>query len=211
MQAQQALRRTMEKYVKTCRLILLSTTISKVLPPLRSRCVPIRVPAPTQQEVIQHLSEINRKEKADASEALLKDIAQKCNRNLRRAILMFEGSIIQNVEDNQGLIPDYIRFIDEIAMLIMSEQSPKNLIRIRGKLFELLKNCIPPSVIMRILTEALLRRLDDEIKHETVKWAAHYEHSMQRGSKPIFHLEAFVARFMALYKKWVIDSFCIIY
>jgi replication factor C subunit 3/5 len=31
--------------------------------------------------------------------------------------------------------------------------------------------------------------------------AASYEHRMQGGSKPIFHLEAFAAKFMAVYKK----------
>jgi replication factor C subunit 3/5 len=53
----------------------------------------------------------------------------------------------------------------------------------------------------------LLKHLDDDLKHRTVQCAAFYEHRMQCGSKPIFHLEAFVARFMAMYKKWTIELF----
>ena len=49
--AQHALRRTMEKYVATCRLILCCNSTSKVLPALRSRCLGIRVAAPSNEEV----------------------------------------------------------------------------------------------------------------------------------------------------------------
>jgi replication factor C subunit 3/5 len=33
--------------------------------------------------------------------------------------------------------------------------------------------------------------------------AAFYEHRVQQGSKEIFHLEAFVAKFMVIYKKFM--------
>lgn len=35
----------------------------------------------------------------------------------------------------------------------------------------------------------LLPKLDDQLKHELVYWAAFYEHRVQVGSKEIFHLE----------------------
>lgn len=54
-QAQAALRRTMEKYATTCRLILVCNSPSKVMDPVRSRCLGIRVAAPTHDEVRLHL------------------------------------------------------------------------------------------------------------------------------------------------------------
>ena len=50
-QAQAALRRTMEKYASTCRLILVCNSQSKVIEPVRSRCLGIRVSSPTEDEV----------------------------------------------------------------------------------------------------------------------------------------------------------------
>ena len=49
--AQHALRRTMEKYVATCRLILCINSTSRVIPALKSRCLGIRVSAPTTEEI----------------------------------------------------------------------------------------------------------------------------------------------------------------
>jgi replication factor C subunit 3/5 len=50
-QAQAALRRTMEKYSASCRLILCCNNQSKVIDPVRSRCLGIRVPAPSHDDV----------------------------------------------------------------------------------------------------------------------------------------------------------------
>lgn len=50
-QAQAALRRTMEKYSSTCRLILCCNSQSKVIEPVRSRCLGIRVGAPSHDDV----------------------------------------------------------------------------------------------------------------------------------------------------------------
>lgn len=49
--AQHALRRTMEKYTASCRLILVCESLSRVIAPLRSRCLAVRVPAPTKEQV----------------------------------------------------------------------------------------------------------------------------------------------------------------
>ena len=55
--------------------------------------------------------------------------------------------------------------------------------------------------------EALLRKVPTMVRHEAVHHAALFEHRMQSGSKPIFHLEAFIAKFMSVYKKHVMSAF----
>lgn len=48
--------------------------------------------------------------------------------------------------------------------------------------------------------------IDDSLKAEVVRWSAFYEHRIRTGTKVIFHLEAFVAKFMRLYEGWVLRS-----
>lgn len=54
--AQHALRRTMEKYVATCRLILCVNSTSRVIPAIKSRCLGIRVAAPGFDEIVKILN-----------------------------------------------------------------------------------------------------------------------------------------------------------
>jgi replication factor C subunit 3/5 len=49
--AQAALRRTMEKYMTNMRLILCANSTSKIIAPIRSRCLLVRVAAPTDDQV----------------------------------------------------------------------------------------------------------------------------------------------------------------
>jgi replication factor C subunit 3/5 len=49
--AQHALRRTMKKYMKNLRVILICNSTSRILAPIRSRCLLVRVPAPSSEEV----------------------------------------------------------------------------------------------------------------------------------------------------------------
>ena len=50
--AQAGLRRTMEKYTGSCRLILCCENSGRIIPPIRSRCLCIRIAAPTPLEVL---------------------------------------------------------------------------------------------------------------------------------------------------------------
>jgi len=67
----------------------------------------------------------------------------------------------------------------EIVGLIVREQSPKALLEVRGKLYELLVNCIPPELVLRRMALELLTKLDDELKHKVVEHAAFFEHRLQ--------------------------------
>lgn len=59
-EAQAALRRTMEKYTTNLRLILCCNSLSKLIAPLRSRCLILRVPRPTLPEVTSMTSHMTK-------------------------------------------------------------------------------------------------------------------------------------------------------
>lgn len=43
--------------------------------------------------------------------------------------------------------------------------------------------------------------VEDTVKIQIIHWGALHETKMQMGNKPIFHIEAFMARVMQIYKK----------
>lgn len=61
-EAQAALRRTMEKYIAKCRLILICENASKVILPIKSRCLMIRVGAPSEKDIGLVLDKVAKKE-----------------------------------------------------------------------------------------------------------------------------------------------------
>jgi len=204
--AQHALRRTMEKYMATCRLILCCNSTSKVIPAIRSRCLGLRVPAPTIQEISQVLTNVCKKESLTLPPEMALKIAEKSRRNLRRALLMCEACRVQQYPfnpDNEIAEPDWEVFLRETAKMIAQQQSPKRLLEVRARLYELLTHCIPSDVIMKGLLQELLSVCDGEMKAEVVQTAAYYEHRLNQGAKSIYHLEAFVAKFMAIYKRFL--------
>ncbi len=209
-QAQAGLRRTMEMYTGVCRLILNCSNQSKVIDPLRSRCLGIRVSSPSHDEISNVLQAVGKKENVVVPPQLAVSIARDSGRNLRRAILMLEACKVQNgtlTPTTQVRKTDWEEYISQLAQDITQEQSPQRLLVAREKLYELLINCIPASVILKTLSVELMKNCDDELKHEIVEWAAFYDHRLHGGSKEIFHLEAFVAKYMAIYKQYLTNLF----
>lgn len=152
-----------------------------------------------------------RKEKQTLPDELAVNIARESSRNLRRALLMLEACHVQcrgGLDKNQSVQKtDWEIYIRQIATDITKEQTPQRLMSTREKFYELLVNCIPADVIIKTLTKELMSNLDDSLKAEVFEWAAFYEHRISLGSKEIFHLEAFVAKFMAIYKRYLNDLF----
>ena len=102
---------------------------------------------------------------------------------------------------------DWEMYIAQIAREILAEQSPKALFQVRTRLYELLINCIPPELVLQRLTAELMGKVDSDLKSEVYAWAAFFEHRLQHGDKAIIHLEAFVARVMAIVKQFFINMF----
>lgn len=157
------------------------------------------------------LKNVCKKESIDLPDELAINIARESSRNLRRAILMLEACHVQQrdgLTKNQPVQKtDWEIYIAQLATDITREQTPQRLMAAREKLYELLVNCIPADVILKTLVQELLRNLDKEIKAEILEWAAFYEHRIALGSKEIFHLEAFIAKYMSVYKRYLNDLF----
>ena len=161
-EAQHALRRTMEKYMSICRIILVCESITRISEPIKSRCLLVRIPSPSIEEICQLLFSIATRENIILSETLVRDIVERSNRNVRKAILMLEAMRGVNLFDWQIVVDDIVR------IMMTKDQAPqKQLLMVRTRIIELLTKDIPSEVIIKTLT----RRINSA---ETAKWAAFY-------------------------------------
>jgi replication factor C subunit 3/5 len=200
----------MEAYIANCRMILITNSTTKIIDAIRSRCLQIRVPAPSIPEISAILTKIAKSEGTALESILAEQIAVKSKRNLRQAILSLEMTKIRDPSLKSSTtieVPDWEQVIQTIASDVLEEQSPQRLLKVREKFYELLGHCVPPEIILRTLTTELLMKLDAELKPEVVSAAALFEYRIVTGTKPIFHLEAFVAQVMCIYKRFLINMF----
>ncbi|RMZ85667.1 hypothetical protein DV737_g659, partial [Chaetothyriales sp. CBS 132003] len=196
------------KYSNNVRLILVSNSTAGIIAPIRSRTLLIRVAAPTEAEICAALEKAAKKEGWKVIPALNTRIARDSGRNLRKALLMFEAVYAQHPEPGETTPippPDWEVLIDQIAGDMIRERTPQMIMQVRAKLYDLLTHCIPATMILKTLCWKLTERkeVDEELKPEIVKWAAFYEHRVRLGSKVIFHLEAFVAKFMRIFEGYL--------
>lgn len=116
--AQAALRRTMEKYMGNLRVILCCNVTSKIIAPIRSRCLMLRVSAPSTTEVSTQtiafrfnsflyysllkmcnvLQSVALNEKITLPDALAMKISTTCEGNMRKALLMLEACYVQQYD-----------------------------------------------------------------------------------------------------------------
>jgi hypothetical protein len=126
-----------------------------VIDPVRSRCLGIRIPAPTQPEIMAVLSAVAAKEGVTLPTPVAARLGANCARNLRRALLMFESTVVAS--GPTGLTPatpfataDWETYVTLLAADVSRDPTPKGLLAARAKIYDLLVNCIPADVIMKV-------------------------------------------------------------
>ena len=204
-QAQAGLRRTMEKYSSFCRIILIAESLSRLIPPIRSRCLPVRVRAPDVTEIDGVLSKSINEEAIRLPHTAVSEIASHCDRDLRRAYLLVDcarnvNQGTSNFDIKKTMAGSWEDGVDWIAAAMLQEQTPRKLLEVRNKLYDLLSLCIPADAILKKLTRELLQRSPDPIHGDVISAAAECSHLLRLGSKDIFHLEYFCVQFMAIYR-----------
>ena len=160
--------------MKNCRMVLLCSQVHRLIHPIRSRCLNIRVPAPDQSTIAKILTEIGKNESVNThhfqfSDEMAENISKNCNRNLRLAIIQLQAS--KFTKNAEGMLAPYKKEIREIGQMIIKEQSPPQVKKIRDKFYDLLVNCIDGQTILRELLRELLGSKD--LRQEGVKQIVH--------------------------------------
>ncbi|MCL6578167.1 MAG: replication factor C small subunit [Candidatus Bathyarchaeota archaeon] len=102
--AQQALRRTMERYTETCRFILCANYSGKIIEPIQSRCAPFRFTFLPREEQDKYLKCIAEKENVKLSKEGLDAIFEVCGGDLRKAINTLQAAASLNKLVDQKVV-----------------------------------------------------------------------------------------------------------
>lgn len=186
--AQTSLRRTMELYSDTCRFIMWSRSLSKVIDPLRSRCYCFRLKSPTQADLMEILLRISTIEKVDMKLEDYDDIISRADSNIKTALWLLELK-----KFNESFKTSYDDIIDTIISYITS-YNLNNLQHIRLLLYKIMITNISGTQIIKDLVKKLLeiKDISFECKIEIPEISAKFEHNLIRGRREIIHLEAFI-------------------
>jgi len=84
---QQALRRVMERYARNTQFVITTRQPSKLVPPIESRCFPVRMPAASEAETVEVLSRVVDREGVESDDGGLCYVAAYAGGNLRTALL----------------------------------------------------------------------------------------------------------------------------
>ncbi|MFB6136239.1 MAG: AAA family ATPase [Halobacteriaceae archaeon] len=84
---QQALRRMMERHHEATQFVIATRQPTKLIPPIRSRCFPVAMRAPTTEETVAVLRDVVESEGVEYDDDGLEYVAGYASGNLRRAVL----------------------------------------------------------------------------------------------------------------------------
>ncbi|MHA1339123.1 MAG: replication factor C small subunit [Promethearchaeota archaeon] len=102
--AQQALRRTMENYTKTCRMILICNYSNKIILPIQSRCAVFRFTPISNEEIKNRILFIAKQEGIKIEDNGLNALIYVSNGDLRRAVNYLQASSTVSTSINEEIV-----------------------------------------------------------------------------------------------------------
>ncbi|MBU0460144.1 MAG: replication factor C small subunit [Nanoarchaeota archaeon] len=195
-EAQQALRRTMENYTKTCRFILSCNYSSKIIDPIQSRCAMFRFKPLAEQDIFAMIDKLASAEGLTVSEEAKQALFEVCSGDCRR---------LENVMQSCAVINSNLDA--ELVYSMASVAKPKEVkellgIAVKGEFLEARKKLLALmldyglsglDVIKQIQKEIWNLELDDRRKVELVDKCGEVEFRMVEGSDEYIQLESFLA------------------
>ncbi len=195
--AQQALRRTMERYTKTCRFILIANYSGKIIEPIQSRCAPFRFKYLPRKEHDQYLRLIAEKEKLNLLDDGLDVIFEVCSGDLRRAVNTLQAASSLNRPIDAKVVysiagrahPADVRKMIETAM-------NGNFLEARKQLRDMIQKygVAGSDIIRQIHTEIFRSAIPEPWKIKLADIAGEIDYRLVEGADEEVQLSALLAR-----------------
>jgi len=208
-EAQAALRRTIEVYSECFRIILICSQLSKIIEPIRSRCVFVRIRGFKPQEIKNHIKNIVTAENININEQNIEQIIKISDGNMRRALGLLEILYLKHSEEvNKRLKLDlnHVKLewevvMDEISALVRRSHKTETIIEVRKKLYVLINSCITAHCILMELYKRFVIKESEITRMKIVDLALIYEERLRQGTKGIYHIEAFIIGCVCVFSK----------
>ncbi|MFX1387267.1 MAG: replication factor C small subunit [Promethearchaeota archaeon] len=199
--AQQALRRTMEKYTKNCRMILICNYSNKLIPPIQSRCVVFRFASLKNTDIIQRVKYVAKQENIALTTGGLNAIVDVSRGDCRRAINYLQscGTISKKIDQEivfrvAGEVPpEKIKEILNTALQGQLQLSIKHL-------DDLIKDygLSGQNIIKNLYREIYDLKIQEDLKIELSKLLAEFEYRLSQGGTEEIQLQALLAKIVLL-------------
>ena len=191
--AQTSLRRTIEKYSRTCRFVMWCYSLSKVIEPLRSRCLCIHVPTQTSDDIVEWTFNVASIEKININFPVLNYIVDTSNGNLKDILWKLDLFKYCGKVQN-GYQKSLILLINEIV-------SNGDIQIIRDYIYKMMITNISSNIIIKDILNIILTKLDEypDSKNKSTKiidYASDFEYRLSKGRRDIIHIEAFILNVM---------------
>ncbi len=201
--AQQALRRTMEKYTRNCRMILICNYSNKIIPPIQSRCVVFRFSSLNNEDIKNRVKFVANKENINISVNGLNAIVDVSKGDCRRAINYLQscGTISKNIDQDvvfrvAGEVPpERIRNVLKTALKGQLQFSLKLLNDITREY-----GLSGISIIKNLHREIYDLDVSEDVKIELTKLLAEFEYRLSQGGTEEIQLQALLANIVTLHE-----------
>jgi len=199
--AQASLRRTMEKYSDSCKFIFISDQLSKIIEPIRSRCILLRAKLPSQEQILDILLKISINENIKLKSYEYNEIINKSEFKINTAIWLLELKKYKLSYDK-----NWDNLSEKIVSIILNKKNYNNqkcllaIKNIREIFYTLFITNIPTQTIIRNILIKLLERINDLLlKINIIEIASIFELRLSQGTRNIIHFEAFCIRIIYLF------------
>jgi len=197
-EAQQALRRTMERFSDSCRFILSCNYSSRIIEPIQSRTSVFRFKRLTEEGVKEYLNKIAKGEKLTVSEDALKTIYEISEGDLRQATNLLQASSALGKVTKETVYEAAAQSKPEDIREMVDSAINGKFAEARKKLFELLisQGLSGEDVIKGIHRELYSLKIPEDRKIKLAEQIGEFEFRLNQGGSPEIQLEALLAQFM---------------
>jgi len=196
--AQTALRRIIEDTAQYCRFILIANNISKIIEPIQSRCATFKFTTIPEEDVIDRLGDIAKKEKIKFDKKGLKAICEYSEGDMRHAINLLQAtaSIGDITDGHVRASAGLTKTTDVDAVLKMALDG--KISDAREKMIELIKVYgMSESDFLKYLNSAVFKSKHKKLS-QILESIAKYDYRILVGANPEIQLTALLAELASL-------------